>query len=65
MGEPLLTVPELAARLKVGRSTTYEIIAAGLIDVTPVGTGKRPRIRISERALAKYLARRKQEGRAT
>lgn len=52
----LMTVAEFAQRLKTSKRSAYRIIAARQVDITPIGTGTRPRIRISEAALAKYIA---------
>jgi excisionase family DNA binding protein len=49
----LLTVEEAAERLGVGRSTMYQLIAAGLIDSVRVGRLRR----IEPDALATYIAR--------
>lgn len=49
----LLTVPEFAGRLRCSRGTAYNIIAAGLIATTKVGSVTR----ISEDALADYVRR--------
>lgn len=53
----LMTVREFGARIGVSRSSAYEIVAARRIDTTDVGTGRRPRLRISEDALKRYIAR--------
>lgn len=63
MAEQLLTIPEFAKRLGVSRATAYRIVADGLVDRTDVGRGGKPKTRISERALAKYLANREIPGR--
>jgi len=62
MAAQLLTVPQFAARLGVSRRTAYRIIAAGLIDRSDVGRGK-PKTRISEAALDRYLKRCEKKGR--
>jgi excisionase family DNA binding protein len=49
----LLTVEEAAEQLGVGRSTMYQLIAAGLIDTTRIGRLRR----IEPDALATYIAR--------
>lgn len=62
--EQLLSVAQFAKRLHVSPATAYRIVAAGRIDWTDIGTGTRPRIRISERALRKYVDGRTEHGRA-
>jgi excisionase family DNA binding protein len=63
MGGQLLTIPEFAARLGVSRATAYRIVADGLVDRTDVGRGSKPKTRISEAALARYIAKREKQGR--
>ena len=58
-GIQLLTVMEVAGRLRLGKSTVYKIIANGEMGTTPVGCGKRRlRIRVSERQLEAFIASR-------
>lgn len=64
MPAQLLTVTQFGHRLGVGRATAYRIVAARQVDVTDVGTGRRPRLRISEKALNDYVARRTEQGSA-
>ncbi len=64
MGEQLLKVRDLMARLRVSRATAYRIVARGQIDWTDVATGGRPSIRISEDALRKYVSGRTERGSA-
>lgn len=47
----VLTVEEAARRIKVSRSTTYRLIAAGEIPSIQVGTQRR----VSSAALAEWL----------
>lgn len=61
-GEQMLTVPEVAARARVGRATVYRWIAAGLLDRVDVGAG-RAKTRIPESALARYFEARSVAGR--
>jgi excisionase family DNA binding protein len=49
----LLTVEEAADRLGIGRSTMYQLIAAGLVDTVRVGRLRR----VEPEALAAYVAR--------
>lgn len=61
---PEMTVKAFAARLDLPLSSAYKIIAAGLIDVVNVGTGKkRPHMRITEASYQKYLKSREIKGR--
>ena len=55
----LLRPEEVAKRLACSRPTVYDIVAAGHLDIVPVGTGKRPGIRIPEESLARYIAARR------
>ena len=50
----LLTVPEAARRLSIGRTLTYELIAAGELPSVHLGRA----IRIPARALDEFVARR-------
>lgn len=59
-----MTVTEFGLRIGVGRATAYRHVAAGAVDVTDIGTGSRPRLRISEKAYEKFVARRTVQGRA-
>ena len=61
--EQLMTVEQFGERLGVSRATAYRIVAAGLVDRTPVGPGRAPMTRISEAALTRYLAAQTQRGR--
>lgn len=63
MAAGLMTMTEFAARLCVSRATAYRIVAAGLVDITPVGLGPKPNIRISEAALERYIERNEKPGR--
>lgn len=51
MGVQLLTVPEVAARLRVHRGTVYRLIAEGAFPVVRV----RSVVRVTEEALAAYV----------
>ena len=51
-GARLLRIPEVADRLGVSRATVYNLIAAGQLATTAVGSVTR----ISEAALADYIA---------
>ena len=49
----LVTVPEAAERLSIGRSKFYELISAGEIPVIHIGRS----VRVSVRAVEAYAAR--------
>jgi hypothetical protein len=51
-----MSVAEFGKRLGISRASAYRIVGAGQVDLTNVGTGKSPRIRITEEALKQYLA---------
>lgn len=56
----LLTIEEVAGRLKLGTTTVYELINDGeirVIDVARAGS-QRPKLRISESELAAFQKRR-------
>lgn len=57
MANALMTVEQFAQRIGVSRATAYRIVGAGEVDRTPVGHGSKPKIRISERALERYIER--------
>jgi excisionase family DNA binding protein len=59
----LLTIPQFADRIGVSPRTAYRIVADGLVDRTDVGRGSKPKTRISEAALERYLKRREVRGR--
>lgn len=54
-----MTVAEFAGRCRVGKSTASNWVAAGLVEVTNVGTRLRPRLRVSEAELEAFMKRRK------
>lgn len=54
-GTALLRIPEVAAELRVGRSTIYRYIEAGELPVVRIGPRKLTRIERS--ALEAYIAR--------
>lgn len=55
-GEQVYTVPEVAALLRVNKSTIYRDVESGRIDAYRVGKG-RGTVRISGTALAEYRRR--------
>jgi excisionase family DNA binding protein len=52
--DELLTVPEVATRLKVSKDRAYELVHRGDIKKTPIGTRS---VRVKPSDLAAYLAR--------
>lgn len=58
----LMTVEQFGKRIGVGRATAYRFVAAREIDTTDIALKGRPRLRITEDALKRFIARR--EGRA-
>lgn len=60
-----MSVREFAKRLDVSPATAYRLVAAGAVNVTNVdASGKKPRLRITEAALERFLAKREIKGRA-
>lgn len=57
-----MSVPDFGRRIGVSRASAYRIVAAGLVELTNVGTGARPRVRITEAALDAYLDRQRIAG---
>jgi excisionase family DNA binding protein len=53
----LLTTREAASRLSIGRSTLYELIAAGEVEVVRIGRS----VRVPTATLAVFVERRRQE----
>lgn len=53
MSSELLTIPQVAERLKVSRNTVYRLISAGELPVVEVGSVSR----VSEKALQEYVDR--------
>ena len=49
----IVTVPDLAAMLNVGRNTAYELVSAGIVPSIKIGR----QIRISKQAVIDYIAR--------
>jgi transposase len=60
----LMTVEEFGKRIKVGRATAYRIVAASQVATTDVAVRGRPRLRISEQELKRYVDRRTEQGSA-
>ena len=49
----ILTVPDLAAMLNVGRNTAYELVRAGIVPSIRIGR----QVRISKQSVIDYIAR--------
>lgn len=65
-GEQGMTVAEFGQRLgRVSRAAAYRIVAAGKVEVVNVSSGRRPRLRITEAALHKYLEQNKISARSS
>jgi hypothetical protein len=58
-GETAMSVVEFGRRLGISRASAYRIVAAGEVELTNVGTGRTPRIAITESALDEFLKRRR------
>lgn len=61
----LLTVPEVAKRLRVGECTVWRLLQAGqlkAVDVSISPASKRPRKRITEKHLEEFIAERSNHG---
>ena len=56
MTTTLLTIPEVAARLRCGKTSVYELISRGLLATTDVAvTGTRAKTRVSEKAVEDFI----------
>lgn len=57
MADQLLTVKHAAERLDVAPMTVYRLIYAGLLEPRHIGLGKKkPRVRVAESELDRYIA---------
>lgn len=54
----LLTLKEVGARLGISHDSVQRLVVAGGLPVVDVGAGSRPRLRVSESALAAWIAAR-------
>lgn len=60
-----MSVTELGRRLGISRASAYRLIASGEIALLDAKvSGKRPRVRISETAFERFLAKRQMGGQA-
>lgn len=55
MGERLLSVNTVADRLDLSPKSVYRLVYGKHLPAVPMGTGKRPRIRIPESALEAFM----------
>ena len=56
MSDQLLTVAEVAKQLRCSPSPVYDLIRRGKLEAIDIGAGDRASYRISERAVAAFLA---------
>lgn len=54
----LLTIPEVAAALRCGRTSVYELISAGELPATDVAVKGRPKTRVTEAAVNAFIEKR-------
>jgi excisionase family DNA binding protein len=52
-----MSIPELGERLRISRMSAYRLVQQRRIATVPVGSGSRPRMRVTEDAFADFLAR--------
>jgi excisionase family DNA binding protein len=62
--ENYLTVLEVAAIARVDKQTVYRWIWAGDLPRIPIGTGKKPRLRIRQSAVERFMTSREKGGKA-
>ena len=58
MADDYLTVTEVAGRMRVSDKTVRRLVWSGQLPYIPLGTGKRPRIRIRQSAIERFMASR-------
>jgi excisionase family DNA binding protein len=63
MADQLLTIPQVAAQLVVGRSTVYRYIAAGLFDRVDLGRGPASKTRIPQSSVDRFVKAATRRGR--
>lgn len=56
MTERVMTPAEVSEALRIGRNSTYSLIASGGIRHVRVGEGKNAAIRVPESAVTEFLA---------
>lgn len=59
-----MTLKEWAALIRVSPTTAWRKVAAGEVAVVNVGTSKRPRLRVTDRAHEAYLNKNQVRGSA-
>ena len=58
-GNQLLTIPEVAARLRCGRTSVYELIARGELAVVDIAvTRTRAKTRVTDKSVDEFIASR-------
>lgn len=57
MGDRLLSVNHVADRLDISPKSVYRLVYGKHLKAVPLGTGKKPRIRIPESELEQFMAR--------
>jgi excisionase family DNA binding protein len=57
MGDRFLSVNHIADKLDLSPKSVYRLVYGGHLKAVPVGTGKRPRIRIAESELEAFMKR--------
>lgn len=53
----LLTIPEVATRLGISRTSVYDFFADGRLTRNNIGTPEKPRMRVKESVLTAYIER--------
>lgn len=56
--DALMTIPEVADVFRVSRSSVYPLIYSGDLETVDVGTGRRPRTRVTRESVERLLQRR-------
>jgi excisionase family DNA binding protein len=56
--DAVMTIPEVAAALRISRPAVYPLIHKGELKTTDVGAGKRSRTRVYARSVEDLLKRR-------
>lgn len=51
----MLTIPEVAGRLGISRTSVYDLIAKGRIPAHDISSGGKPRLRVEESELTDFI----------